>query len=66
MYIIVIKTITSTLDYLIGEVHSLKVAQQSQQSRNRSITPEPTGGYTRGSRQVLEEMSEEQLKTFRV
>ena len=38
----------------------------SQSSQDRSVSPDPAIGLTRRPRQVLEEMSDEQYKCFRV
>jgi hypothetical protein len=71
LYVLEIATIHSTLDYLIKEVRSLKQSQSSSarsgnvtaEGREISASPEPPRGR---DRRVLEQMSKEQFKAFRV
>ncbi|PKY57447.1 hypothetical protein RhiirA4_449016 [Rhizophagus irregularis] len=60
-----LSSIRSTLNYLVEEVHILKMKQSRNNTtvnRDESVSPEPT---VQGQRKVLQDMTIEQFKSFR-
>jgi hypothetical protein len=52
---------------LTKEVHSLKEKNKSSNNQRReSFSPEPEGGYQRRTRTFLEDMTDDQYKSFHV